>query len=766
MELSAAVRRALLALLVAVLSLALLATAGASLAQVHTDGSLGRRQAITGDVLIIDDRLGSVRGTSLFQSFETFNVNEGQAAAFVTAPGTERVVSRVTGDLRTRIDGPISVVDRGLLPASADFWMINPNGMVLGPNARFNLGSGSLHLSAGDAVVFADGAEFRSDTASPVLSSAAPVEFGFLGAPPGRLELAGADLNLGGERAVFVGGEVTLDDGRLRSSRVEGSNVNPGTDIALIAGAQGDVIAVEDPSAGLGSTGGSVRVSGAPDAAGNAPLRIRTEGGGGVTLGGAVVTIRGAGVRSDSGADTRAGTLRLNGGDIRLRSGATVGSLTRSPADAGAVVVRGRSLSVVSGAQILSQTQGAGASGPIDVGVSEGLRLARDGVDAATGISSSVAGGANGGAGTVSIAARDVVVEDDGRIFSNTRGRGDAGVVSLSAETMTLLGGGQVGSGVLDSGEADGEVSGAGGLVRIDASTSLEISGEGRQPKRIGIGFQPSGVFTSTESQSPTAGPAGRIFVTVPVLRMSQRGEIASESFNDADAGEIVVNARDISLRAEAEITTQAQRADSGLISIVGADRVRLESDARISTVVSESGAAGRAGDIEITDAGAIALRDDGLILTDVSGAGALGDAGDINLTGTFLVLDGSTVAARGIRGQGGNIAIAVEGLAVSPDSTISALSRFSLDGDVDIDSPAGEVLDALAPLPTNLVSAADRLRASCGERAAGRAGGVFIVGDRASALPSAGDTTLLGFPLPLPDGDGADRRPPRPGGC
>jgi len=755
-----------MALRVASLSLALPIAIDESLAQVETDGTLGPRQGITGDVLIVDDRLGGVRGTSLFHSFETFNVNEGQAAAFVKAPGTERIVSRVTGDLRTRIDGPVSVVDQGLLPASADFWMINPNGVVLGPNAGFNLGSGSLHLSAGDAVVFADGAEFRAGTAKPVLSSAAPVAFGFLGAPPGRLELAGADLNLGGERAVFVGGEVTLDEGRLRSSRVEGSTVQPGTDIALVAGAQGDLIAVDSLSAGLGSTGGSVRVSGAPDAVGNAPMRIRTEGGGDVTLGGDLVTISGAGVRTDTDADAQAGTLRMNGGDIRLRNRASVGSLTRSIADAGAILVRGRSLGVVGGADILSQTQGAGASGPIDVGVSEGLRLARDGVDAATGIFSSVAGGANGSAGTVSIAARDVVVEDDGRIFSNTRGRGDAGAVSVSAETMTLLGGGQVGSGVLDSGEGDGEVSGAGGLVRIDASTSLEISGEGRQPKRIGTGFQPSGVFTSTESQSPTSGPAGRIFVTLPVLRMSQRGEIASESFNDADAGEIVVNARDISLRAEAEITTQAQRADSGLISIVGADRVRLESDARISTVVSESGAAGRAGDIEITDAGAIALRDDGLILTDVSGAGAFGDAGDIKLTGTFLMLDGSTVAARGIRGQGGDIAISVAGLARAEDGTISALSRFSVDGDVDIDAPAGEVLDALAPLPANLVSAADRLRATCGERAAGRAGGVFIVGDGDAGPSMTSESALLGLPLPLPAEEPADVRSQRLEGC
>lgn len=248
--------------------------------------------------------------------------------------------------------------------------------------------------------------------------------------------------------------------------------------------------------------------------------------------------------------------------------------------------------------------------------------------------------------------------------------------------------------------------------------------------------FEPSGVFTSTENTSGNAGPAGDVTVKAPRIALRDGAEIASESLNGAGGGFVRVAAQEsLTLSNQAEITAQSVRADSG--------------------------------DVEIEGAGYVFLTDGSLIATRVRGEDAPGDAGDILVSGSFLLLDASNILAEGVEGQGGDIDIRSLALAVAPDSAISALSQRNLDGDIGIDSPIGQITDAVAALENPAPDASGALRMTCSQRAAEGASGAFRI-ETAGHSPVDPWSYLPALYAPAPDGGGAalvPRRGPCPDG-
>ncbi len=155
-------------------------TSRMALAEVSTDGTLGRRVTRTGPNFAIGADLGQVRGRNLFHSFERFNIDTGGRVTFTGPGGIKNVISRVTGGERSSIDGTLASTIPG-----ADFYLLNPAGILFGPNARLDV-KGAFHASTADELRFADGAVFSAlDTAGSTLSVAEPQAFGFLGATPG-----------------------------------------------------------------------------------------------------------------------------------------------------------------------------------------------------------------------------------------------------------------------------------------------------------------------------------------------------------------------------------------------------------------------------------------------------------------------------------------------------------------------------------------------------------------------------------------------------
>lgn len=92
----------------------------------------------------------SANGANLFHSFEEFSVGTGDHATFVTTPTVQNILTRVTGENASVIDGHLQVQG-----SSANLFFMNPSGILIGPNAQLNLPA-SVTLTTADAIEFDD----------------------------------------------------------------------------------------------------------------------------------------------------------------------------------------------------------------------------------------------------------------------------------------------------------------------------------------------------------------------------------------------------------------------------------------------------------------------------------------------------------------------------------------------------------------------------------------------------------------------------------
>jgi filamentous hemagglutinin family protein len=130
-------------------------------AQVIPDSSLGANSSrLNGDVI----EGGANRGNNLFHSFTEFSIGEGQSFKFANPVDVTRIFSRVTGNQPSEIKGTLGVL------GNADLFLINPRGIILGPNARLEL-RGSFIGTTADSVVFKDGIFSASNPESSTILS-------------------------------------------------------------------------------------------------------------------------------------------------------------------------------------------------------------------------------------------------------------------------------------------------------------------------------------------------------------------------------------------------------------------------------------------------------------------------------------------------------------------------------------------------------------------------------------------------------------------
>ena len=393
--------------------------------------------------------------------------------------------------------------------------------------------------------------------------------------------------------------------------------------------------------------------------------------------------------------------LLIEGDDAGFVTGLFSSGEDASSGATGTITVRlSDRLKVWRGSEIRSSTFGGGDAGRVEIEAGSVLVSGAESIFF-TGIASSIETGASGAGGIVSVAADgDVVVRDDGRIQSVTFGSGDAGAVTVSAARIRLRSGGQISSSTFE------QSTGRSGDVVLRARDSISIAGQSAFLKSDPFGdfFPPSGAFASTESAAAGAGPGGSVSAEAPVIEVMNRGEIASESFNDARGGDVRVRAgRRLEVR-DGEITTKASFAD--------------------------------AGDLGVSSDGLIVLREGGEISTTVFEAGSTGNAGAITVAGQLLVLDAARIQANGVIGQGGEVDVVADQLIQSPESVIEALSELGIDGTVSLAAPETGIVGNMAVLPTAFLDAAGLLRPGCSERTAGRGRGSFTSFGRGGMPP------------------------------
>jgi filamentous hemagglutinin family protein len=124
-------------------------------AQVIPDNTLGsessriRRDTIKGiDSDVIEG--GATRGANLFHSLQQFSIQEGRGAYFANPAEIKNILTRITGGNPSNILGTLGVL------GNANLFLINPNGIIFGPNARLDI-RGAFVGSTADSLIFDNG---------------------------------------------------------------------------------------------------------------------------------------------------------------------------------------------------------------------------------------------------------------------------------------------------------------------------------------------------------------------------------------------------------------------------------------------------------------------------------------------------------------------------------------------------------------------------------------------------------------------------------
>jgi filamentous hemagglutinin family protein len=822
--------------------LAALLAAGPVPAQIVTDGSLGRRESLSGPEVEIGADLGTRRGDNLFHSFERFGIATGQTATF-TGPGDIRnVVSRVTGGEVSTIDGTLASK-----VGQADLYLLNPAGVVFGPNARLDL-PGSLHVSTAHELRFADGARFSAlDKTGSGLTVAPPEAFGFLDRTPGRIAVDQSQLQLTpGKAFSLVGGDIDIVSGVQPPILAENGIAN------LTATAAGEVRIAD--GAATHRQLGTVRLTqkdqslpkhGVIDVSGDGGGRIRIQGGkvsventlvladnlgnrngaGRIELWADTILIRQSRVTADTFSSGSAGIITIDAGDLELRAGGLVRTATFSDGPAGSIDIRtgrllttsdgsplvtgisssaqagstgaGGSVTVTAGelqvrnsSEIRSSTFGRGPAGTVTVHADK-LLVSGDGAVFLTGIVSTANRVSAGAGGKVAITAGELQVRDGGEVSTSTFASGDAGTVTIRADRLFVSGDGSPGFTGIGSSAQAGSTGRAGIVTIVARELELQDGGEiitrtaGRGDAglvkvtvdHLSVRSKGSPVITGIISDTApgSTGRAGSVAVTAHELELHDGGFISSGTSGLGNAGQVTINAdrllvsgtdaaghpsaissatepgstgaggavniqaRSILLRDQGVVSAQSDgTGPGGSLTITATDTLRLDNAAIQTKTETADG-----GDLVLA-VGRLFHLQDSTVTTSV--AGGTGSGGNIVINPPLMVLDGSRIEANARRGSGGNITIRAGQLIRAPDNVIQASSQESVSGTITIAAPNTDVSSSLVVLPGTFLDAGGQLRETCASRG-GRPASSLSPGGRGGLPPDPG-APLAGHPF------------------
>lgn len=681
-------------------------------AQVTADGSVPTLVETVGNRTEVDG--GALAGQNLFHSFTEFSIPTGRVVHFNNPATVTNIINRVTGNSASFIDGTIGA------NGTANVFLINPNGIIFGTNARLNVG-GSFLATTANSIRFADGSEFSAvDRDVPVLSVSVPVGLQFGSNPQEIINRANNrtpalpnDLPIGlrvtfGQTLALVGGEVRLEGGNLTAygGRVAIGSVGDGSFVSLTPDGRGWSLGYEGVSRFR-----DIRLSGGASLDGSGPA-------GTIDLRGQRLNIEGDSliVLTTIGIDNGGGLTEGSSGDITITASDSIVltssdffsgiiAQTSSNGNSGNIYLNTARLSVFGGSLISSGTSGAGNAGQMEINASESVEIVGTRRSSPSYLNSSTfpnpAVPQAGRGGNIVIDTSRLSLRDGGQILA------------LSADNTFRD----------PNGRPIRNFGGRGGTIEINA-TDIELSGTGRVLSTSGGTSREveasSSIVTSTgfeDNNLAGSNSAGSIRLNTERLRVANGAGILVNSFNSSGAaGNLTVNAGSISLDNNARLIADSTSGSGGNIVLDATEFLSLRGGSEIS-----------------------------------ANAGNDGDGGNITIKSPFILAvpsENSDITANAEGGTGGNVTISTTGIfgiqfrAEETDlSDITVSSEFAESGTftltrLDVD-PQSELINT----PAEVVDTDHLIVRACGP--GGRlTGGEFTITGR-GGLPTDPERTL-----------------------
>ncbi len=673
---------------------------GSAIGQIVPDSSLGAENSrIVPDTInnLPSDRItgGATRGSNLFHSLREFSINEGRGAYFENPSGIANIFTRVTGGKSSNILGTLGV------QGNANLFLINPQGILFGPNARLDL-RGSFMGSTAAGVVFNNGFEFSAanPNAVPLLAINIPVGLRFRDNPGTIVNasrftqvIEGTTVPVGlavppGQTLALVGGDLTFNNGFASafSGNIQlGSVASPG------------LVSFNITPIGLGLDYTNVANFGKIELSGLSAVTASGPGG---------------------------GSIALRGGNVILRDRASLVSDTIGDINGRDITVDAAQLRILDQAFISTGTSGTGGGGNVSVRATDAVEITGIGFD---NFRSNVLDA--GTTGTSSFLTRQ------SGIAVGTVGAGAAGNITVDTKQLMLR------EGALIVNPSYG--AGAGGNVAIKASESVEVS--------------ESGLFTTAINQ----GSGGNLIVDTAKLTVRNGSVISSATVGAGNGGNLIVRASDSVLLTEYRLDSSfgtgiitnsiGGTGNAGNIEI-NTRSLLIEGGTSISStsgVASRTGvipAIGRGGNLTINATDSVTLtgssQSDSLSAANIArsqlitGTVAGGNSGDLRINTRRLTLEGAAAIGASTlgAGNGGNIIVnASESIKL-----IGTKDNFSASG---IATASGETvyqtLFGLAPptgaagnisITTPSLTIRDGATIAVGSLGSGRSGNINVV--------------------------------------